>query len=222
MSKKKRNKLILGFLFLFWGIILFAFIKKIYTSWENKISFRMEKSTSSLQDITVSLLDCIKKRWHISDQCVILQESIILNEHGELEGLSIKLMDRDYISYSVNVSGDSQDKKKISGRFYREGESNGGLAVKQNIFSQGIPVEKNELLIQFLQEEYDFQFPTIVEYAHMFGKGLVKPENQVADFENVFLENDKNDHYYFFHTSELSAPGKWENKFAIFIPETSE
>ena len=51
MSEEKRNKLILGFLFLLWEIILFIFIKKIYTSMENKISFRMEKSTSSLQGI---------------------------------------------------------------------------------------------------------------------------------------------------------------------------
>jgi hypothetical protein len=222
MSEKKRNKLILGFLFLFWGIILFVFIKKIYTFWENKISFRIEESTDSLPEIIKSSLDRMGKRWHISDQCVIFQESIRLNEYGELEELSIKLMDRDYISYSINLSRDSKDKKKVFGTVYREGKAKGELTATQNIFSQGIPVEKNELLIQFLQAEYDFQFPTIVEYSHIFGKGLVKPESQIADFENIFLGSDKDDHYYFSHTSELRTQGEWENKFAILIPENSE
>lgn len=218
MSEEKRNKLILGFLFLLWGIILFIFIKKIYTSMENKISFRMEKSTSSLQDIITNSLDCMEKRWHISDQCVILRESMIFNEWGKLERLSIDLMDKNYISYSVNVSG--EDKENFSGIFYRKGEAKGELTATQNIFSQGIPVEKNKLLIAFLQEEYDFQFPTIVE-SYIFRKGLMKPEGQIADFKNVFLGNDKNDYYYFFHTSELRTQGKWENKFAILIPENS-
>lgn len=169
MSEEKRNKLILGFLFLFLGIILFTFIKKIYISWENKISFRMEESTDSLPDIIKSSLDHMEKRWHISDQCVIFRESIIFNERGELERLFISLMDRDYISYSINLSRDSKDKKKVSGAVYRAGEAKGELTATENIFSQGIPVEKNELLTQFLQEEYDFQFPTIVEYSHIFG-----------------------------------------------------
>ena len=117
---------------------------------------------------------------------------------------------------------DSKDKKKVFGTVYREGKAKGELTATQNIFSQGIPVEKNELLIQFLQAEYDFQFPTIVEYSHIFGKGLVKPESQIADFENIFLGSDKDDHYYFSHTSELRTQGEWENKFAILIPENSE
>lgn len=121
MSEKKRNKLILGFLFLFWGIILFVFIKKIYTFWENKISFRMEESTDSLPEIIKSSLERMEKRWHISNQCIIFQESIRLNEYGELEKLSIKLMDRDYISYSINLSRYSKDKKKVFGTVYREG-----------------------------------------------------------------------------------------------------
>ena len=210
----KRKKWIFVFLASFCGVIIFFAVRKIAENLklrEMTISFQTDCSDQFLQEIITGSLERMRERWHAAKGVVILDEDIMMNERGEIQRIWIELLDANYIYYTIDAwQGENANQAEVL--VCRKSESDVGAQV----WKQGIPVEKNAQLLDYLEEGYDCKGSYWVQYS---GRGSDKAESALMNLDRVYSGEDGNGIYYCFCFVSPVGEGKWESNQAFLVLE---
>lgn len=210
----KIRRKILG-LFVVAFLVLTIIVAVVLQNKKIGIFFRSDNSLECLQNIIEESVERMRKQWNMSEDSVIINELLHVNNQKEVQLLYIQLIDADYTYYNINATIQQLNSNKVSVSIHNMGKAEGDLSVMEALLQEGFPTDKYQMLWNCVQEIYEWEHPCVLQYRGIIQKGMEKKGENVG---MIFLGDNEAENYYCFVIDTLNEDNSSNESVFFYYP----